>query len=166
MSIREHTAGAVPGHRPGDPVPGLLHDPLRVLVVLGVAVSTVLHGQMAILGVHGAVWSLVMAGMAVMCLSCVASLLRPGRSIAARHPAMTMTVGMALAMALGHVLMLPLMTGGNGGAHAHHTTGGSGRTTLAATPDSGHSTMLLVVIVEIVVAATATAWTRRHGVPR
>ncbi|TDL38136.1 hypothetical protein [Kocuria rosea] len=165
MSIREHTAGAVPGHRPGGPGPGLLHDPLRVLVVLGVAVSTVLHGQMAILGVHGAVWSLVMVGMAVMCLSCVAPLLRPGRSIAARHPAMTMTMGMALAMALGHVLMLPLITGGNGGAHAHHT-GGSGRTTLAADPSSGHGTMLLVIAVELVVAATATTWARRHRIGR
>lgn len=129
-------------------------DLLRVLLVLGVATSVALHAQMALAGAHGPGWSVLMGVMALLCLSCLAGLVRAG------DPAgpVRMTMGMALAMALGHVLLLPLLAGGTHGAHAHH----GGAAPVEAAAGAGHGGMLLVVGVELAVAALAVGWTRRH----
>lgn len=132
-------------------------DLLRVLLVLGVAASVVLHARMALAGAHGPGWSVLMGVMALLCLSCLAGLLRAGDPTGT----VRMTMGMALAMALGHVLLLPLLAGGSGahGAHAHH----GGAPAAGAASGAGHGGMLLVVGVELVVAALAVGWTRRHN---
>jgi hypothetical protein len=118
---------------------------------------------MAVTGTHGPVWSLMMASMALLCLSCVVALLRRGQPATTVHTTMTMTMGMALAMTLAHTLMLPFL-GGLGGhsAHAHHG-GVSAGAAEAAASGSGHGGMLLVVVIELTVAALAVAWTRRHA---
>ncbi|MFI7481321.1 hypothetical protein ACH9EU_02780 [Kocuria sp. M1R5S2] len=136
--------------------PSLTRDPLRIVMVAGTAASVVLHGHMAL--AHGGGWAVLMAAMAVLCLACLAGLLRGGRPDAA----VRMTTGMALAMALGHVLLLPLMSGD--GAHAHHAATGSAAhpTSPAQDAAAGHGGMLLVVAVELAVAACAVAWSRRH----
>lgn len=125
-----------------------------MLLVLGVAASVALHAQMALAGAHGPGWSVLMGAMALLCLSCLAGLVRAG------DPAGTvrMTMGTALAMALGHVLLLPLLGGGAGaqGVHAHH----GAATAVDAASGAGHGGMLLVVGVELAVAALAVAWTR------
>ncbi|MEX5295369.1 hypothetical protein QYM41_08810 [Kocuria sp. CPCC 205268] len=117
--------------------------------------SVALHAQMALTGAHGPGWSLLMGVMALLCLSCLAGLVRAG------DPAgpVRMTMGMALAMALGHVLLLPLLAGAPGahGAHAAH----GGEATVAAA-GAGHGGMLLVVGVELIVATLAVGWVRRH----
>ncbi|WP_157571454.1 hypothetical protein [Kocuria rosea] len=125
-----------------------------MLLVLGVATSVALHAQMALAGAHGPGWSVLMGVMALLCLSCLAGLVRAG------DPAgpVRMTMGMALAMALGHVLLLPLLAGGTHGAHAHH----GGAAPVEAAAGAGHGGMLLVVGVELAVAALAVGWTRRH----
>ncbi|MEX5297215.1 hypothetical protein RCG67_00360 [Kocuria sp. CPCC 205292] len=121
------------------------------------AASVALHAQMALTGAHGPGWSVLMGVMALLCLSCLAGLVRGG------DPAgpVRMTMGMALAMALGHVLLLPLLTGGAGahGAHAHH----GGAAPVDAAAGAGHGGMLLVVGVELAVAVLAVGWTRRHN---
>lgn len=131
-------------------------DPLRVLLVLGVAASVVLHARMALTGVHGPGWSVLMGVMALLCLSCLAGLVRAGDPTAT----VRMVTGTALAMALGHVLLLPLLGGSSGvhGAHAHH----GGAAPVDAASGAGHGGMLLVVGVELAVAAVAVVWTRRH----
>lgn len=134
--------------------PGVLRDPLRAVLVCGIAVSVAVHARMAVDGGHGPGWSLAMAGMAVLCLSCGLALVRPGD----RAGVVRMTMGMALAMALIHVLLLPLMGGSSTGAHAHH-----GGVPAVAAPSAGHGTMLLAVVVELGVGVLALAWTRRHG---
>ncbi len=140
----------------GQARPGV--DPLRVLLVLGVTASVALHAQMAVTGAHGPGWSVLMGVMALLCLSCLAGLVRAG------DPAgpVRMTMGMALAMALGHVLLLPLLAGAPGahGAHAAHAAPGGGAAVAAA--GAGHGGMLLVVGVELIVAALAVGWVRRH----
>ncbi|MGK7221295.1 hypothetical protein ACSNO4_00655 [Kocuria flava] len=125
-----------------------------MLIVLGVAASVVLHARMALAGAHGPGWSVLMGVMALLCLSCLAGLVRAG------DPAgpVRMTMGMALAMALGHVLLLPLLAGGAHGAHAHH----GGAAPVDAASGAGHGGMLLVVGVELAVAAVAVVWIRRH----
>lgn len=147
-------ASARPDGVPGQARPGA--DLLRVLLVLGVTASVALHAQMALTGTHGPGWSVLMGVMALLCLSCLAGLVRAG------DPAgpVRMTMGMALAMALGHVLLLPLLAGAPGahGAHAHH--GGTAAVDTAA--GAGHGGMLLVVGVELTVAALAVGWVRRH----
>jgi hypothetical protein len=154
VSAPELAAGAAPVRQ--RPVPRLLGDPLRVLLGTGVGVSVALHGQMAVAGTHGAGWAVVMGVMAALCLSCLVALARVGDLVRT----VRMTMGMALAMALAHTLMIPLL-GGSGGhsAHAHH--GGAGATEAAAS-GAGHGGMLLVVVVELAVAALAVAWLRRH----
>lgn len=154
--------------RPADPVRELskpvdprrvLRRPVdlpRVLLVLGVTASVALHAQMALAGTHGPGWSVLMGIMAVLCLSCLAGLVRAGDPTGA----VRMTMGMALAMALGHVLLLPLL-GGASGAHGAHAHSG-GATTAGAAAGAGHGGMLLVVVVELAVAAVAVRWTRRH----
>jgi hypothetical protein len=134
--------------------PRLVHDPLRSAVAVGVATSMVLHGQMSLTGMHGPFWSAVMGAMALGCLSCLAGLLRPGRPQAP----MAMTMGMAVAMALIHVLMLPLMADA---VHAHHDVTAEHALT-GAVPDSGQVSMVLVVVLELAVAALAVIWLRRH----
>lgn len=131
-------------------------DPLRVLLVLGVAASVVLHARMALAGVHGPGWSVLMGVMALLCLSCLAGLVRAGEPTAT----VRMVMGTALAMALGHVLLLPLLGGSSGahGAHAHH----GGAAPVDAASGADHGGMLLVVGVELAVAAVAVVWTRRH----
>ncbi|WP_143709859.1 hypothetical protein [Kocuria flava] len=127
-----------------------------MLLVLGVAASVVLHARMALAGVHGPGWSVLMGVMALLCLSCLAGLVRAGEPTAT----VRMVMGTALAMALGHVLLLPLLGGSSGahGAHAHH-----GRAApVDAASGAGHGGMLLVVGVELAVAAVAVVWTRRH----
>ena len=156
MSAPDLAAGAAPVRQ--GPAPRLLGDPLRVLLGIGLGVSVALHGQMAVAGTHGAGWAVVMGVMAALCLSCLVALGRSGdlgRTV-------RMTMGMALAMALAHTLMIPLL-GGSGGhsAHAHHGGVPAGAAEAAA-PGAGHGGMLLVVVVELAVAALAVAWLRRH----
>lgn len=135
--------------------PALLRDPLRVLMTAGLGASIALHTQMTLNDTHGFGMSLVMAIMAIACLSCLTGLLRP---ITSADP-VRMTMGMALAMALGHVLMLPLI---GGGVHAHHSTAHAA----AAVEGGGHGAMLLAMILELAVAALAVGWLRRTGQDR
>jgi hypothetical protein len=128
----------------------------RLLIIAGVGASIALHGQMALSGIHGTMWSLVMGGMAAICASCLVALVKSGP---APGP-VGMTMGMALAMALAHVLMLPLLNA-EGGAHAHHSP--SQVDALATGSGGGHSAMLMVVVVELAVAALAAWWMRRHA---
>ncbi|MFI7584208.1 hypothetical protein ACH9DO_10480 [Kocuria sp. M1N1S27] len=134
-------------------------DLLRALLVLGTAASVALHGQMGLGGAHGPGWSALMGVMAVLCLSCLLGLVR------AADPAGTvrMTMGMALAMALGHVLLLPLLDASSGahGHHGHHA--GTSAVSAASTAGAGHGGMLLVVGVELAVAVVAVSWLRRHN---
>ena len=162
MSVTERETEVVP-HPCMVPGPHPLHDPLGVSVVLGVAVSAALHGRMALSGAHGPFWSVVMAGMALVCGLCLVALLRRGRSATEAGTTMTMTMGMALAMALAHALMLPFageMSGHHASAHHHGmATGPTG----SAAPGAGHGSMLVVVAVELLIAALAVTWTRRHA---
>ena len=145
------TAAGTPGAPAGLRAAGLVRDPLRIVLATGVGISAVLHGQMALAGAHGAGWSVLMGAMTAVCLFCVAGLLRHGDPAAA----MRMSTGMALAMALVHVLALPLISGGSG--HGRH---GAASAT-SSVPEAGHGAMLLVVVVELAVAAGAVAWVRR-----
>ncbi|MGQ1838504.1 hypothetical protein ACT4S2_08605 [Kocuria turfanensis] len=134
-------------------------DPVRVLLAAGLVASVLLHARMA-LGGHGPGWSIGMAVMAVLCLSCLPALVRAGAA-RRRAGAVRMVMGMALAMAFGHVLLLPLM--GAGGGHAHHGALPAG-TMPAAAGGAAHGTgALLVISVELAVAALAVLWLRRHG---
>lgn len=173
MTALEPAAGAVGARRAVRGPVGVLRPPgrpaaprrevcggaglLRVLLVLGVAASVALHAQMALAGAHGPGWSVLMGVMALLCLSCLAGLVRTGDPTGA----VRMTMGMALAMALGHVLLLPLLDGGSGahGAHAHH----GGASAAGSASGAGHGGMLLVVAVELAVAALAVGWTGRHN---
>lgn len=138
--------------------PRLLGDPLRGALALGTGVSVVLHAQMALGGTHGRGWSVLMGLMAVLCLPCLVALVRP----AAVHPAVgtvRMALGTALAMALGHVLLLPLMSGVGG--HAQHGTPSAGTVPAAAGGAAHGAGVLLVVGVELAVAVLAVVWLRR-----
>lgn len=132
----------------------------HVLLVACVGASAAAHGWMAIGGGHGAGWSLVMAAMALACASCAVDLLRrwhdPGSAV--------MALGMAAAMALIHVLMLPLMTAGAAGTqHAHHAGGGAAASAAAASgAGAEHGAMLLLVALELVAAGLAAARLRRR----
>ncbi|MFI7496115.1 hypothetical protein ACH9D2_15540 [Kocuria sp. M4R2S49] len=131
---------------------------MHLLLVACVAASVVAHGWMAAGGGHGAGWSLVMAAMALACSFCVVDLLRR------RHDSapVRMALGMAAAMALIHVLMVPLMaTAGAGTLHAHHGGGGTG-SAAASTGGADHSTMFLLIAVELVAAGLAAAQLRRR----
>ena len=143
------TAG-VHGVPAGPGAAGLRRDPLRVLLAAGVGAAVVLHAHMALAGIHGAGWSVLMGAMAAVCLFCVIGMLRDEEPAAA----MRMSTGMALAMALAHVLALPLLGGGGG----HHGTSSAA----GGAAQAGHGAMLLVVLVELAVAAGAVAWIRRH----
>lgn len=131
----------------------LLRDPLRLVLAAGIGTSAVLHGQMALAGAHGSGWSVLMGTMAAVCVFCAAGLLRRGDPVAA----VRMSTGMALAMALLHVLALPLLSGSGG--HARHGVASAA----GGVAEAGRGTMLLVVVVELAVAAGAVAWIRRHG---
>jgi hypothetical protein len=134
----------------------VLRDPRHLLLVAGVGTSVALHGQMAISGMHGTVWSLVMAAMAAICLPCLVALVK---SKAAPGP-VRMTMGTALAMALTHVLMLPLLNTSSG-AHAHHHA--AQMESVVATSGGNHGAMLAVIAVELAVAAMAAGCMRRHA---
>jgi hypothetical protein len=133
-----------------------VHDVHRWMIIAGVGASIALHGQMALSGAHGTMWSLVMGGMAAICVSCIVALVKAGP---ARGP-VCMTMGMAIAMALIHVLMLPFLNGG-GGAHSHHSA--AHVDAVVAGSSGGHGAMLMVVAVELAVAALAAGWMRRHS---
>lgn len=146
------------GGTPSVPVAvGLLHGGL----VLCVAGSAAAHGWMAVAGGHGAGWSLVMAAMAVLCAFCTVGLMR--RPLAADPVRMAMV--MAVAMALLHVLMVPLMAGAAGGTHdhAHHGGGSPGASPVAAAAGGAdHSTMTMVIVLELVAGGLAAARLRRR----
>jgi hypothetical protein len=144
----EHAANTSPG----------LRDPLRAVIALAVAASVILHVQMVFGGMHGILWSVVMAGMALGCLSCLVSLLCPGRSFAAVRLTMTMTRAMAHTTALAHGLMIVLVAGASS-SHAHHEVGAQ---TLSV-PGATQEAMLLIIILELAVGALAVIWTRRHS---
>ncbi|RLY93827.1 hypothetical protein EAE32_00835 [Kocuria tytonicola] len=123
--------------------------PLRLLLVAGLGASVVVHLGMAADGTHGTVMSVLMLVMALTCLSCLTGLLR---SVSAQSTATT-TMVMAALMALVHVLILPLMSGGT---HAHH--GSPARPFAPA--GGGLAAMVLVAVLELAVAGLASAWLR------
>ncbi len=136
---------------------GVLHGCL----VLSVAGSAAAHGWMAMGGGHGAGWSLVMAAMAVLCAFCVVGLMRRPLATEPVHMAMVM----AVAMALLHVVMVPLMAGPGGGAphHAHHGGGRPGADPVAASAGAAdHSTMMMVIVLELVAGGLAATRLRRR----
>lgn len=154
MSVVERAGrGVVPAS--ASRLPG---DPLRVLLAAGLAASVLLHARMA-LGGHGPGWSLGMAAMAVLCLPCLTTLVRAGAAHR-RAGAVRMAMGAALATALGHVLLLPLMSAGGG--HAQHGALPSGAPSAVTGGEAHGATALLVIAVELVVAALAVVWLRRH----
>lgn len=135
--------------------------PLRVLLVGCVAASVAAHGWTAVGGGHGAGWSLVMAAMAVACSWCLPDLVR--RRDAAGP--VRMTLGTAVAMAVVHVLMVPLMGGRQSGGHpAHHGGLGAGPSAAeAAAVGAGHSAMLALIVLELAAAALAAGLLRRRA---
>lgn len=136
---------------------GVLHGCL----VLSVAGSAAAHGWMAMGGGHGVGWSLVMAAMAVLCAFCVVGLMR--RPLATEPVRMAMV--MAVAMALLHVVMVPLMAGAGGGAPHHAHRGGESYGAAPAVASAGgadHSTMALVVVLELAAAGLAATRLRRR----
>ena len=133
---------------------------VHLLLVVCVAASVAAHGWMAVGGGHGAGWSLVMAAMSVACAVCLVDLVRRREA----HGPVRMALGMAVAMAVVHVLMLPLMAGGQGGTqHAHHAGGGTAPGAVAAsTGGADHGTMLLPIALELVAAGLASARLRHR----
>jgi hypothetical protein len=155
-------SAAGPTAAAADRAPRHLGDPLRAALVLGTGVSVALHARMALDGAHGRGWSVLMGFMALLCLPCLLALLRPG----AAHPAartVRMALGTALAMALGHVLLLPLLSHGAG--HVGHGAPPAG-TMPAAGGGAGHGSGVLAVVgVEMAVAVLAVVWLRRAERP-
>lgn len=134
--------------------------PLRVLLAGCVAASVAAHGWMAVGGGHGAGWSLAMAAMAVACSFCLPDLVRrrdaPG------------PVGMALctavAMAVLHVLMIPLTEGHDGAHPAHHGGVGPGPSAAGAVSGgAGHGAVLALIVLELTAAALAAGLLRRRA---
>lgn len=135
--------------------------PVHVLLTGCVAASVAAHGWMAVGGGHGAGWSLVMAAMAVACSFCLADLVR--RPDAAGPVRMVLST--AVAMAVVHVLMLPLMGAHASGGHAAHhggaATGPSAAESLTGGAD--HSGMLALIALELAAAGLAAGLLRRRA---
>lgn len=137
--------------------------PLHPRLCAGAAVaSAAAHGWMAWLH-RGSWWeSGLMVLMAAACLSCVVQLWRSGCAGAARS-----FMGMALAMAGFHLLLLVQPLGG--GTHAPH----GNHTAVAATVQAASSgagggagsagPMLTVILLELAGAMAAATWIRRSA---
>jgi hypothetical protein len=115
---------------------------------------------MAVGGGHGAGWSLVMAVMAVACSFCLTDMVR--RPEAAGPVRMALST--AVAMAVVHVLVLPLMGGHVSGGHpAHHGGAGAGPSPAEAlTGGADSSGMLALIVLELTAAALAAGLLRRR----
>ncbi|MEX5270728.1 hypothetical protein [Kocuria sabuli] len=142
----------------GERTPGA---PVHVLLTGCVAASVAAHGWTAVGGDHGAGWSLVMAAMAVACSFCLPDLVR--RPEASGPVRMALSTGVA--MAVVHVLMLPLMGGHASGGHpAHHGGAGAGPGAAdAVTGGTGSSTMLALIVLELTAAVLAAGLLRRRA---
>lgn len=134
--------------------------PVHVLLAGCVAASVAAHGWMAVGGGHGAGWSLVMAAMAVACSFCLTDMVR--RPEAAGPVRMALST--AVAMAVVHVLVLPLMGGHVSGGHpAHHGGAGAGPSPAEAlTGGADSSGMLALIVLELTAAALAAGLLRRR----
>jgi hypothetical protein len=126
------------------------------------AASAAAHGWMAWLH-RGSWWeSGLMVLMAAACLSCVVQLWRSGCAGAARS-----FMGMALAMAGFHLLLLVQPLGGGTHApHLHHTAVAA--TVQAASSGAGGGAgsagpMLTVILLELAGAMAAATWIRRSA---
>jgi hypothetical protein len=147
--------------RPG--VPARRPVPLHPRLCAGAAVaSAAAHAWMAWLHL-GSWWeSGLMVLMAAACLSCVAQLWRSGCAGAARA-----FMGMALAMAGWHLLLLVQPLGG--GPHIHHTAvaaavqAGAAASPAAAGGAGTAGPMLAVIVLELAGAMAAATWIRRSA---
>jgi hypothetical protein len=133
-------------------VHSMIRDPLLVLIMTGVGFSSALHIQMAAMGFHGLIGTLIMACMAVACISCLVTLLLRGSQVVT----VRMIMGMAQIMVIAHLILI-FPPAGSGNVHRHNTV------TSADDPIRGglaHGSFLVVIAVELLVAATAAVWIR------
>lgn len=157
-AVRAAPAPRLPTGASGERTPGAL---LHVLLTGCVAASVAAHGWTAVGGGHGAGWSLVMAAMAVACSFCLADLVR--RPEAAEPVRMALSTGVA--MAVVHVLGLPLMGGHASGGHpAHHGGAGAGPGAAdAVAGGAGSGAMLALIVLELTAAGLAAGLLRRRA---